>query len=346
MKFLRFILDFENQEDTWRPFESKPFTEFLQSKFGLAPALQDPLLALTLCQRLPSDTQTSFGLQAISRHLKSIGIFGRGFGAVIPKWGGLSEIAQVGCRAGAVGGSVYVLGQGLVSRDAGYPENQSETQNHVKVQLKDGEWVTTDWLAGEIDNLSALEASPSLKKETDSAEVTAVSCSVSVISSSLESLFPPVAEGSPLPAAAVIFIASGALQSSLPSSEELHPPVYIQVHSSDTGECPTGQSKSIPPSTTHASHYDDGKNKTLIYIICNLLDDHFFLIPCSGHNQAFISANEQHLMSGADSKSRRVLCFRCWSWLDWCISAQCRCRLSAEHIPSRSTPFGTLDSAI
>jgi len=42
-----------------------------------------------------------------------MGMFGPGFGSVIPKWGGLSEVAQVACRAGAVGGAVYVLGKDI-----------------------------------------------------------------------------------------------------------------------------------------------------------------------------------------------------------------------------------------
>ena len=40
-------------------------------------------------------------------------MFDPGFGSVISKWSGLVEIAQVACRAGAVGGGVYVLNKGF-----------------------------------------------------------------------------------------------------------------------------------------------------------------------------------------------------------------------------------------
>lgn len=278
MRFLRFILDYENQEETWRPFESKPFMDFLESKFGLTSALQEPLLALTLSQRPPSDTATSFALSAISHHLKSIGIFGRGFGAVIPKWGGLSEIAQVACRAGAVGGGVYVLGQGLVAQDAIGPGDAPEAQHQIKVQLKDGDWITTNCLAGGDDDLAPLRL-PSLNGKPGENDSTWQSRSVSVISSSLDPLFPPVAEGSPPPAAAVIFVPSGSLQSSLPTSNQPHPPVYIQVHSSDTGECPASQCKLLQL-FTFTFFYQTLMmiDKTiLIYIVCNFLDDQLSL---------------------------------------------------------------------
>ncbi|KAH0342779.1 hypothetical protein KCU81_g5470, partial [Aureobasidium melanogenum] len=113
MKFLRFVAAFEEKPETWQPHREVPFANFLSEQFGL-PAV-DTLMALCLSLETPEKTTTEFALPRIARHLRSIGVFGPGFGAVIPKWGGLSEVVQVACRACAVGGGIYVLGQGISS---------------------------------------------------------------------------------------------------------------------------------------------------------------------------------------------------------------------------------------
>ncbi|KAI4754702.1 hypothetical protein E4T52_13178 [Aureobasidium sp. EXF-3400] len=113
MKFLRFVAAYEDKPEIWQPHRDTPFADFLSQQFGL-PAV-DTLMALCLSLEVPEKTTTEFALPRIARHLRSIGVFGPGFGAVIPKWGGLSEVAQVACRACAVGGGVYVLGRGISS---------------------------------------------------------------------------------------------------------------------------------------------------------------------------------------------------------------------------------------
>ena len=115
MKFLKLAADAELHPEILSEWGSKPFPDFLSSQFKIAPELQSPLLALTLSSDIPMETTTAFALPRIHRHLTSIGMFGPGFGAVIPKWGGLAEVAQVACRAGAVGGGVYVLKRGIKS---------------------------------------------------------------------------------------------------------------------------------------------------------------------------------------------------------------------------------------
>lgn len=244
MKFLRFITNLDNQRDMWQSFESMPFTEFLESKFGLPAPLQQPLLALTMSHQPASKTETRSALQAIGRHLSSIGVFGRGFSAVIPKWGGLSEIAQVGCRAGAVGGAVYVLGKGVAADGVSALPEEPDGLSRFKIQLEGGEWVTTNWVVGGEEDLTPLDFPLSTpEKENDAHERFPLSCSVSIVSSTLESLFPLISDGSPPPAASVVFFPSGSLQLPLEGpTAEPHPPVYIHVHSSDTGECPAGQS--------------------------------------------------------------------------------------------------------
>ena len=222
MKFLRFISEYEEQTEVWDDFRRQPFPTFLSEQFKVPATLQGPLLALTLSPSGSSQTTTEYALPRIATHLRSIGVFGAGFGAVIPKWGGLAEISQVSCRACAVGGGVYVLGKGLT------PNTGTETtpEGDVKLHLKDGEAVTAKWVVG---------------GSSSAAEEDAYCKSTIVVASTLAPLFPPIAEEAPAPASAVVVFPSGSL--SLDDADGELPPVHIYVHSSDTGECPSGQGK-------------------------------------------------------------------------------------------------------
>lgn len=221
MKFLRFITDYEDQTEVWDSCRQQSFPDFLSEQFKVPTTLQGPLLALALSPSSSSQTTTEYALPRIARHLRSIGIFGAGFGAVIPKWGGLAEISQVSCRACAVGGGVYVLGKGLAPDTT----EVATTEKGLKLNLKDGEAVTSKWVVG------------GLKAEGNDA-----CCrSTTIVSSALTPLFPPIAEEGPAPASAVVVFPSGSLQ--LDDEHEELPPVHVFVHSSDTGECPSGQSK-------------------------------------------------------------------------------------------------------
>jgi RAB protein geranylgeranyltransferase component A len=231
MKFLRFITEYEEQSEIWDAHRQQSFPAFLTEQFKLPEALQGPLLALALSPASSTETTTEYALPRIARHLRSIGVFGTGFGAVIPKWGGLSEISQVSCRACAVGGGVYVLGKGLSPTTVPSPET---TDNGIKLRLKDDEAITAKWIVGGSSSTAVDDT---------------YSQSTSVVSSSLMPLFPSLGEGAPPPASAVVVFPSGSL--SLEGETEELPSVYIFVHSSDTGECPTGQSKCIPRSITH-----------------------------------------------------------------------------------------------
>ncbi|KAK6430745.1 Rab proteins geranylgeranyltransferase component A [Oleoguttula sp. CCFEE 5521] len=218
MKFLRFVGNYEEQPDTWQGEAERPFPEFLQQEFGLPQPLHAALLSLTLAPTPPAETSTADALPRIARHLRSIGLFGPGFGAVIPKWGGLAEIAQVACRAGAVGGAVYVLNKGI--------DHIDNTGNDTfRLKLSGGEQVETHWLVGSAENLLAKaltppHAGPGLTK------------SISIIAARLPKLFPVTAEGGVTPAGAVIAV---------PASTADEPPVYIMAHSADAGECPSTQ---------------------------------------------------------------------------------------------------------
>ncbi|OJD14146.1 hypothetical protein AJ78_05473 [Emergomyces pasteurianus Ep9510] len=202
-----------------------PFAQYLESKFHVPWDLQDPLTSLSLSPCSLDETTSRYAVSRIERHLGSIGVFGIGFGALLAKWGGGAEISQVGCRACAVGGGVYALNRGAshVEMPRPGPQNPDEL---LQVQLSDGETVRSKFVVGSPWDLP-------IELQSSAPTYTKVARSIMIISSPLESLFPPTSEGGPIPAGAVVFVP--------PSSKTTQPPVYLIVHSSDTGECPAGQ---------------------------------------------------------------------------------------------------------
>ncbi|KAJ5367937.1 uncharacterized protein N7496_007697 [Penicillium cataractarum] len=228
MRFLRHISKPQDGEEQDEAEENKdlsmPFADYLSSNFSVPQDLQNPLLSLSLSQLPQRDTSASYAVPRIKRHLASIGALGPGFGAVVSKYGGGSEILQVGCRASAVGGAVYALDTGIQSITDG--EVSAESEHPVEVCLSDGETVRTRVLIGSAWDLPSLEQPPCTK----------VARSITVASSTFTSLFPVTAEGAPVPASTVLMFPGETLGS--PQS----PPVYLQVHSSDTGDCPRQQS--------------------------------------------------------------------------------------------------------
>ena len=251
MKFLKLATDTEVQGSILEAWGSKPFPEFLESHLGISPRLQAPLLALTMSPRPPAKTLTSYALPRIHRHLTSVGMFGPGFGSVIPKWGGLAEIAQVACRAGAVGGGVYVLNKGFDANESihqsalGADDTPSVGNFRPStIRLEGGEDVKTEWLAGSTWDLPSRFKAENIEHATP----IYVSRSIAIVSSPLSQLFPPPAEGAPPPAGAVVVFPTGSLElesehNETPKSTDDLPPVYLMIHSSDTGECPACQCK-------------------------------------------------------------------------------------------------------
>jgi RAB protein geranylgeranyltransferase component A len=224
MKFLKFVVDYENQTEVWEAHADNSLQEFLSSKFQLPPHLQTVISALTLSLDSLDKTVVRWALPRIARHLTSIGIFGPGFGAVFPKWGGGAEIAQVACRAGAVGGGVYVLGTGVTRSTVIDSTGDEAGELRVSLDLSNGETVRTrHHISSEIQGSSGAKV---------------VSKIIAVISSPLASIFASSVEGSPPAAVSVVVFPPGSFsQGASPPTD----PVYIMVHSSETGECPVGQ---------------------------------------------------------------------------------------------------------
>lgn len=244
MKVLKLATDTDAYLTAVREFGDQPFPSFLASEYKIGSKLHAPLQALTLSLAPPSKTIVAHAIPQLHKHLTSIGIFGPGFGAVVPKWGGLAEIAQVACRAGAVGGGVYVLNKGIESIDRptqtpASPTIVEETGHLMStVKLQGGNQVKARWIVGTPSTLRHCSDKDS-EQQTVFAEVTHVTA---IVSSSLTSLFPPPSEGSPPPGSIVVVLHPGAI--GLPKSLDPAdiPLVYLIIHSSDTGECPEGQS--------------------------------------------------------------------------------------------------------
>lgn len=224
MKFLKFVLDYQSEEQAavWTPQKDLPLAEFLASQFKLDTSLQSYVLTLTLSP--DGKISVADGLFMIHRHLTSMGVFGPGFAAVYPKWGGLSEVAQVGCRAGAVGGAVYMLGTGI--KQIHNDDAQSEGPAPLTVDLVNDVTVKAKTIIQESD--------------TPTEDVMRTSRLIAVIDSPVTSLFETVVEGAPTPCASIVAFPAGSVASDETASSY---PVYAGLHSGDTGECPNGQCK-------------------------------------------------------------------------------------------------------
>ncbi|EEH16406.1 hypothetical protein PABG_06493 [Paracoccidioides brasiliensis Pb03] len=255
MKFLRHLAQ-PLQEDGTNEGDSTldnsldiPFSQYLASKFQVPLELHDPLISLSLSPRSSDDTSSSYALRNIKRHLGSIGVFGAGFGALLAKWGGGAEMSQVGSRACAVGGGVYVLNRGVRHVEMPATGQRDGDDPLLRVQLSDGETVSSKFVVGSPWDLPAAS-------EAAIASCARVARAIMIVSSPLESLFPPTSEGGPIPAGAVVFVPGTAARKG-------QPPVYLSIHSSDTGECPTGQCV-IYGSTLLTGDDDDDDGQSLI----------------------------------------------------------------------------------
>jgi hypothetical protein len=276
MKILRFVMDFENQTETWEPYNSRPFSDFLSEYFKLPSSLHDMLIALTLTPFSPAQTTTNFALPRIARHLRSTGRLGPGFSSIIPRWGGISELVQVACRAAAVGGAVYVLDRDIVSGTGKMCPNMEDNPttaalDHVTLELEKGDTVAVRWVIGTEDDFETLTDTTDYEQTLGGKMPHAFTRSISIVSSPLKSLLPAV-EGAQPPAGAVVMFPSGSitLPEGLTVGREELPPVYLILHSSDTGECPTGQSKCIPILFARISN-DDHLPNTLSTLSANTL---------------------------------------------------------------------------
>ncbi|KAK5090032.1 Rab proteins geranylgeranyltransferase component A [Lithohypha guttulata] len=235
MGLLRYVVE-EQDQDEGVSMQDQPSTlqARLQSQFKLPDHLIAPVQALSLSTRASNDTAFDVAMARLKRHLTSMGYFGPGLAAVMAKYGGNSEIAQVACRAGAVGGFVYLLGHGIKSVVPLHEDSSFE------VELSDGTIVRSKHLVGMTDDLPVEILSTPNSGQPRRDDQT-VAHSISVVSSPLKPLFALASDSSNVPAVAIILVDDGDLTQS---------PIYLQVHSEETGECPFDQSI-IHASTLH-----------------------------------------------------------------------------------------------
>ncbi|KKA31203.1 hypothetical protein TD95_000800 [Thielaviopsis punctulata] len=215
MKFLKLVMDYDSEENKsiWEPKAGNLLSDFLASTFKLDASLQSFVTALTLS--LDGKITVKDGILAISRHMDSMGVFGPGFSAVYPKFGGLSEVIQASCRACAVGGAVYILGTGV---------------NSIKAIDEDGANV-------EITITSDIAVKTrSFVTDHNTAEGKRVTSKlIAVIDSKPEGIFGAAIEGGQQPAVAIVAFPAKSL------CLEQEYPVYAMLHSGETGECPLSQ---------------------------------------------------------------------------------------------------------
>ncbi|POS86661.1 hypothetical protein EPUL_002290, partial [Erysiphe pulchra] len=219
MKFLRFVMDYENQINIWKAYSEKPLHDFLSSQFSIPSNLQKVIAGLTLTLNTPDQTVVSWALPRIFKHLSSIGTLGP-FCAVVSKWGCGAEISQIACRAGAVGGTIYMLGTGIEAHNS-----SKNCQGLLEVRLTNGCVVKTKHLL------------PDPAKINENSLF--VSRLIAITTSSYQNLLKSNVDGTPPPAVVVVVFPSGSLIDKCSTTYKY--PVYIMIHSSDTGECPDGQ---------------------------------------------------------------------------------------------------------
>ncbi|KAK6508083.1 Rab proteins geranylgeranyltransferase component A [Arthrobotrys conoides] len=211
-----------------------------QPTFRLPPSIVAAFTSLTLRHDLPNELPFGEAEERIKKYFDSLGRFGAGFSAVIGRYASGSELVQVLCRAAAVtGNAIYVLENGIVDVhevDSMSPSTralQNEcTEQNIRVSLKSGDVIRTRHVVGTPSNLPT--KAPAAQIPSDG---TGYWMSIYVVSSSLKRIFqtdePPPAAG------AIIYVPAGSIE--VDSRSNINP-IYVVVHSSDTGECPDGQS--------------------------------------------------------------------------------------------------------
>lgn len=236
MKFLRFVL--QESEEPESPEVVKPgqTLEQLLDDFRIPSGLHSAVQALSLTTQSTSKSDAHVCVKNIRRYLTSIGNLGPGFGAVVAKYGSNPEIAQVACRAQAVGGGIYLLGHGIASKVESAPNEAADpgaTNGPHDLTLSDGTAIRTARLVAGVDDLPRDTTTPSTHEDT----IRTIH-SISIISNPLRTLFTSGTENSPTPAAVMVLVEARDVEHANP--------IYLQVHSEDTGECPSGQSESSP----------------------------------------------------------------------------------------------------
>lgn len=113
MRFLKFVLNWEQMPDVWGPYRDKSITQFLFDKFKLdKPQVFELVFSIGLCSNI--ETKVPLALQRIRRYLTSFDVYGP-FPVLYSKYGGAGEVSQGFCRSAAVAGATYKLNEKIYS---------------------------------------------------------------------------------------------------------------------------------------------------------------------------------------------------------------------------------------
>ncbi|KAG0348151.1 hypothetical protein BG004_005898 [Podila humilis] len=151
MKFLQFAVDYENQKEVWEDYEDAPFSQFVQSVYGLTDKV---LTAVVYAIGFDGNDEatTTEGLKSVKVYLQSLGRYGNS-AYLCPLYGVGSELAQAFCRVSAVYGGIYMLQHGLdkhvVDKDANIWQSVID---HTGQTLQAGQLICTrEYLSKDMD---------------------------------------------------------------------------------------------------------------------------------------------------------------------------------------------------
>jgi RAB protein geranylgeranyltransferase component A len=115
MKFIKFVLEYENNASVWADYKKSSIELFLVEKFKLEkPQISELIFAIGLCNT--PEIPTPEALARIKRYLVSFDVYGN-FPVMYSKYGGAGEISQGFCRSAAVAGTTYKLNTNLETFD-------------------------------------------------------------------------------------------------------------------------------------------------------------------------------------------------------------------------------------
>lgn len=115
MRFMKFVVDYEQTPEVWEPYKNAPIGEFLQSKFKVEPQQANELIySIGLCTT--ANISTVDALARIKRYIVSLGVYGS-FPALYVMYGGAGELVQGFARSAAVAGATYKLNTTVKSYD-------------------------------------------------------------------------------------------------------------------------------------------------------------------------------------------------------------------------------------
>ncbi|KAG0365103.1 hypothetical protein BGZ54_006868 [Gamsiella multidivaricata] len=151
MKFLQFAVDYENQKEVWRDYKNAPFTQFVQSAYGLTDKVLTAVVYAIGFDGNDNAT-TAEGLKSVKVYLQSLGRYGNS-AYLCPLYGVGSELAQAFCRVSAVYGGIYMLQHKLEKHNVDKNANQwKSVVDHTGQTLQANQLICTrEYLSTDMD---------------------------------------------------------------------------------------------------------------------------------------------------------------------------------------------------